>query len=114
VRRREFITLLGCSAWPFVARAQQPSRVWRIGFLAGGLRPVSSDFNPYGGFLRGMRELGYVEGENFVMEWRFAEGRFELFSDLATELVRLNVDVIYWRRARLCVRRSRRPALSQL
>jgi putative ABC transport system substrate-binding protein len=48
----------------------------------------------YAGFLRGMRELGYVEGRDFVMEWRFAEGRFELFSELATELVGLNVDVI--------------------
>jgi putative ABC transport system substrate-binding protein len=48
----------------------------------------------YAGFLRGMRELGYVEGKDFVIDWRFAEGRFELFPALADELVRSNVDVI--------------------
>jgi putative ABC transport system substrate-binding protein len=52
------------------------------------------DSNPYGGFTRGMRELGYIEGRDFTIEWRFAEGRTDLFPDLATELVRLNVDVI--------------------
>src|SRR6266516_7948719 len=96
MRRRDFISFIGSAAatWPLTARAQQPGQVWRIGFLAGGSRPISSDFNPYGGFLRGMRELGYNEGKDFVMEWRFAEGRFELFPDLATELVRLKVDAI--------------------
>jgi hypothetical protein len=96
MRRREFITLLGgaVAAWPLAARAQQRGKVWRIGFLAGGSRPVSSDFHPYAGFLRGMRELGYVEGKEFIVEWRFAEGRFQIFPDLAAELVSLNVDVI--------------------
>jgi ABC-type uncharacterized transport system substrate-binding protein len=96
MRRREFVTLLGgaTASWPLAARAQQAGKLWRIGFLAGGSRPVSSDFNPYGGFLRGMRELGYVEGKDFSVEWRFAEGRFTLFPDLAAELVRLSVDVI--------------------
>jgi ABC-type uncharacterized transport system substrate-binding protein len=74
--------------------SQQPVKVRRIGFLAGGSRPVTVNSNPYGAFPRGMRELGYVEGRDFIMEWRFAEGRFELFPDLAAELVRLNVDVI--------------------
>jgi putative tryptophan/tyrosine transport system substrate-binding protein len=96
MRRREFITLLGgaVAPWPLAARAQQRGKVWRIGFLAGGSRPVSSDFHPYAGFLRGMRELGYVEGKEFIVEWRFAEGRFQIFPDLAAELVSLNVDVI--------------------
>jgi putative ABC transport system substrate-binding protein len=96
MKRRQFITLIGgaAAAWPIAARAQQPGKVWRIGFLAGGSRPVPVDSNPYGGFPRGMRELGYVEGRDFTIEWRFAEGRFDLFPDLAAELVRLNVDVI--------------------
>jgi putative ABC transport system substrate-binding protein len=95
LRRREFITLVGsAAAWPVVARAQQPAKVWRVGFLAGGARPVPVDSDPYGGFPRGMRELGYVEGRDFTIEWRFAEGRYDLLPDLAAELVRLNVDVI--------------------
>jgi putative ABC transport system substrate-binding protein len=48
----------------------------------------------YGGFLRGMRELVYAEGRDLVIEWRLAEGRFELFPDLAAELVRSNVAAI--------------------
>jgi putative ABC transport system substrate-binding protein len=97
MKRREFITLLGgaATAWARMARAQQPSnKLRRVGFLAGGSRPVPVDSDPYGGFARGMRELGYVEGKDFAIEWRFAEGRVDLFPDLAAELVRLNVDVI--------------------
>jgi putative ABC transport system substrate-binding protein len=95
MRRREFITLVGGSAaWPFAARAQQSGKVWRIGFLAGGVRPAKMEGSVYSGFLRGMRELGYAENRDFIVEWRFAEGRYELFSTLADELVRSNVDVI--------------------
>jgi putative ABC transport system substrate-binding protein len=80
MRRREFITLVGGSmaAWPLAARAQQMDKVWRVGFLGGGSRPAQL-LGPYGAFLRGMRELSYVEGKDFVIEWRFAEGRNELF-----------------------------------
>jgi putative ABC transport system substrate-binding protein len=96
MRRREVITLLGgaAAAWPLAARAQQVRKVWRIGFLAGAMRPTQLGSSVYAGFLRGMRELGYVEGQDFVMEWRFAEGRFELFPELAAEFVQLNADVI--------------------
>jgi len=95
MRRREFITLIGAAAaWPPAAIAQQPAKVWRIGFLAGGIRPINLEGTSYGAFLRGMRELGYVENQNFIVEWRFAEGRLELLPTLAEELVRLNVDVI--------------------
>jgi putative tryptophan/tyrosine transport system substrate-binding protein len=95
MRRRDFITLLGgAAAWPRAARAQQPAKAWRIGFLAGGSRPIPVDSNPYGSFSRGMRELGYIEGHDFTIEWRFAEGRVDAFPDLAGELVRLKVDVI--------------------
>jgi ABC-type uncharacterized transport system substrate-binding protein len=96
MRRREFITLLGsaAAAWPLAGRAQQAPKVWRIGFLAGASRPVQLESSIYEGFLRGMRELGYVVGRDFVMEWRFGEGRVELYPDLAAQLVRSNVDVI--------------------
>ena len=95
MRRREFITLVGgATAWPFAARAQQSGKVWRIGFLAGGARPANMEGSVYSGFLRGMRELGYTENRDFIVEWRFAEGRFELFPTLAEELARSHVDVI--------------------
>jgi putative tryptophan/tyrosine transport system substrate-binding protein len=96
MRRRAFITLLGgWAAWPLAARGQQRAgKVWRIGFLAGGQRPVSIESTQYGGFPQGMRELGYVEGRDFVMEWRFVEGRPELYPGLAAELVRAQVDIV--------------------
>jgi putative tryptophan/tyrosine transport system substrate-binding protein len=94
--RRDFLTLVGGGAatWPLAARAQQPGKMRRVGFLSGRLRPTSIEASALGGFTQGMRELGYVEGRDFVIEWRFAEGKYELFSPLAAELVRLNVDVI--------------------
>jgi putative ABC transport system substrate-binding protein len=96
MNRREFIALIGgtAAAWPLAARAQQRAKVWRVGFLAGASRPAVLATSIYGGFLRGMREIGLVEGKDFSMEWRFAEGRFELLPELAAELVRQNVDVI--------------------
>jgi len=95
MRRRDFIAGLGsAAAWPLAVRAQQASKVRRIGFLAGASRPVQLSSSLYAGFLQGMRELGYVEGKDFVIDWRFAEGRFELFPTLADELVQSNVDVI--------------------
>ena len=94
MRRREFITVLGGAAavWPLAARAQQAEKVRRIGFVSGATRARVHDV--LSGFPQGMRELGYVEGRDFNIEWRFAEGRYELFPTLAAELVRLNVDVI--------------------
>jgi ABC-type uncharacterized transport system substrate-binding protein len=97
VKRREFIKLCGgaAAAWPLAARAQQTGKVWRIGFLAGSARVVPLDKNPaVAGFLQGMRELGYVEDSNFVVEWRFAEGRYDLFPEFAAEFARLRVDTI--------------------
>jgi putative ABC transport system substrate-binding protein len=96
MRRREFITLLGGAAamGPLTVRAQQPSKVWRIGLVAGGTRPMPLEPSSYGGFLQGMRELGYVEGRDYVVEWRFAEGRYELFPEFAAEFARLKVDLI--------------------
>jgi putative ABC transport system substrate-binding protein len=95
MRRREFITLIGGSvAWPLAAQSQQTGKVWKVGFIAGGSRPASIEGSAYSGFLQGMRDLDYAVDKNFEMEWRFAEGRYELFPDLAAELVRLKVDVI--------------------
>ena len=93
MRRREFITLLGgaAAAWPLAARAQQPARTWRIGFLSAVSRSAAS--SSYAAFVKGMRELGYVEGKDFVIEWRSVEGKYERFPEIAEELVRLKVDV---------------------
>ena len=74
---------------PFVANAQQAGKIPRIGFLATSLT------NPnYEAFRQGLREVGYVEGQNIVIERRYSEGRAERLPDLATELVRLKVDLI--------------------
>ena len=94
--RRKLIAALGAGSLvaPFASFSQQQGKVWRVGFLATRARPVSLDTDYAGVFLRGMGELGYVEGKNLVIEWRFAEGRTELLPVLATELVRMQVDVI--------------------
>jgi putative tryptophan/tyrosine transport system substrate-binding protein len=64
MKRRQFIALIGgTAAWPFAAIAQLPSKIWRIGFLAGGARPTNLESTTYGAFLRGMRELGYAENQ---------------------------------------------------
>jgi putative ABC transport system substrate-binding protein len=97
MRRRDFIRLLagGVTAWPLAANAQQAGRVYRIGML----ETVSAALNAanYDAFRRGLRELGYVEGQNLVIEYRSADGLGERFSALAGELVRLQVDLIVTR-----------------
>jgi len=95
LKRRDLVRLLlggAAAAWPLAARAQQAGKVWRIGFLAGASRETFSRL--YAGFQQGMRELGYVEGKDFVIEWRSAEGNYERFPEISAELVRLKVDVI--------------------
>ncbi len=72
--------------------AQQPAKMPRIGFLLD--TPVSSFTARSEAFRQGLRELGYIEGKNIVIEWRSAEGKIERRRELATELVRLKVDVI--------------------
>jgi putative tryptophan/tyrosine transport system substrate-binding protein len=91
LRRRDFITLAGgAAAWPLVARAQQ-SKMARIGALYIGL----ADAESFKMELReGLRELGYVEGQNIAFEFRSAEGQLDRLPELASELVRLKVDVI--------------------
>jgi putative ABC transport system substrate-binding protein len=92
MKRREFITVLGGAvAWPLAASAQQAGKVWRIAYLAGVSRSAAS--GSYAAFVEGMRELGYIEGKDFVIEWRSVEGRYERFPEMAAELVRLKVDI---------------------
>src|SRR5713101_2139098 len=82
-------------AWPLAARAQQPAKVRRIGIL----ETVSSSLNVKNldALRRGLRELGYVENRNYVLEYRSADGHGERFPALADELVRLHVDLIVTR-----------------
>ena len=83
------VTFAVCGA---VAQAQQPKKVPRIGFLAGGSR--SGDSLLIETFWQRMKELGYIEGKNIAAEYRFAEGALERLPEFAAELARLNVDVI--------------------
>jgi putative ABC transport system substrate-binding protein len=98
MHRRSFFTLLGTSAaaWPLAARAQQgaPGKVWRIGFIVGASPPALFGQANMAGFIKGMHDLGYVEGRDYVMEWRTALGHYERFPAIVAELVQLKVDVI--------------------
>jgi putative ABC transport system substrate-binding protein len=93
VNRREFITLIGgaAAAWPLAARAQ-PAKAARIGFL--GLVSSSSHASRIAAFRSGLRDLGWIEGRNLVIEFRWAEGNYDRLPVLAEELLRLNVDVL--------------------
>jgi putative ABC transport system substrate-binding protein len=94
MQRREFITLLGGAAagWPLAARGQQSGKMWRIGYL--GFGPASNWTSEVEALRKGLRDLGYVEGKNTIIEFRWAE-RADQTLDLATELVSMNVDVIF-------------------
>jgi putative tryptophan/tyrosine transport system substrate-binding protein len=95
IRRREFITLIGgaTAAWPLAAGAQQPAKFPRVGLLST-FSP--SETAPWHRALRqGLRDLGWVEGENIDIEYRYAEGRLDRLPGLATDLVRLKVDLIF-------------------
>src|SRR6516165_6562681 len=99
MKRRGFIGVLGsaAAAWSFAVRAQQPMAAQaqntpRVGWLF----PGSSAGNPteLAGFKEGLRELGYVEGRNIVVEYRFGEDSVERLPEFATELAQINVSVI--------------------
>ncbi len=92
MKRREFITLLGgTAAWPLTARAQQPRRIPRIAVLNPGDGPSSPQI---GAFRKGLRELGYIEGQNIAIDWHFPEGGSESLPALARELVLAKPDAI--------------------
>src|SRR5262245_21702406 len=103
MRRRNFLGLVGSilAAWPSAAQAQQPGRIRRIGYLdyGAGISP-NGDFAPFHDtyrrkpFLEGLRDHGWVEGQNLTIERRFAAGQADRLPALAAELVALNVEVI--------------------
>src|ERR671934_1498801 len=89
MKRRKFIALLGgVAAWPLDALAQQAGKVWRMGFIAHGHESF------YDALFQGLREYGYEEGRNLIVERRYARGQAERFKEFAAEMVRLNVDII--------------------
>ncbi len=94
MRRREFITLLGgaAAAWPLAAHAQQPGKLPTIGFLGQSTRSATSEWTT--AFVQRLRELGWIDGRNVAIEYRWGEGRNERFAQIAAEFVRLKVDVI--------------------
>ena len=94
MQRREFITLLGgvAAAWPVVARAQSAKNVRRVGILWPGASPPASP--RLESFREGLREAGFIEGENLVIELRYSKTGLQHLPELAAELVRLKVEVI--------------------
>jgi hypothetical protein len=94
MKRREFFTLRGgvAAAWPLAARAQQPAKLPTIGFLGAGTLSAWSLW--VASFVQRLRELGWIEGRTIAIEYRWAEGRSERFTEIGAEFVRLKVDVI--------------------
>jgi putative tryptophan/tyrosine transport system substrate-binding protein len=89
MKRREFITLVGGAvSWPLAARAQQAKKIPRIGMLWPN-PPATFDF-----MRQGLKDFGYVEGQNLAFEFRWAEGKLDQLPELVADLVRLKVDVI--------------------
>src|SRR5262249_5706246 len=94
IGRRKFLATLGgaVAAWPLAARAQQASKLPTIGFL--GESTPSGQRQWVAAFVQRLGELGWVEGRNVAIEYRWAEGRNERFAELSAEIVRRKVDVI--------------------
>jgi len=90
VNRRKFISFLAAAAfaWPHAARSRDPEGRWLIGFIA------HTHVRSYDGLFEGLHDLGYVEGQNLIIERRYAEGRAERFNEFAKEMVQLKADVI--------------------
>jgi putative tryptophan/tyrosine transport system substrate-binding protein len=93
INRRTLLSALGLSMFSALSDAQEQSN-WRVGFLALPARPEPIETSRFGAFSQGMRELGYTEGKNLSIEWRFANGEVRRLADLAADLVKLKVDVI--------------------
>jgi putative ABC transport system substrate-binding protein len=94
VKRRDFIALIGggAASWPLAARAQQTAKLPTIGYL--GATTPSAESQRVAALVQRLRELGWIESRNLTIEYRYAEGRSERYTELAAEFVRLNVDVI--------------------
>jgi putative ABC transport system substrate-binding protein len=96
LKRRAFITLIGgaTAAWPLAARAQQPAGIARIGFI-GPTTPLGAETEGrLDRFRAGLRDLGYVEGQNIFIDFRWAEGNYVRLTEFAAELIRLKVDIL--------------------
>jgi putative tryptophan/tyrosine transport system substrate-binding protein len=93
MKRRQFIRYIaGAAAWPLASRAQQTGNVARVGFL--GAASAAGYAKQLAGFRAGLREMGYVEGTNLIIEYRWAKGNYEQLPGLAADLVRSDVNVI--------------------
>jgi putative ABC transport system substrate-binding protein len=93
MKRRDFVTLLGgAAAWPIAARGQQRGKLPTIGFLGSGTPAAQSQWAA--ALVQRLRELGWIEGRNLAIEYRWAEGRSDRAAELAAEFVRLKVDLI--------------------
>jgi putative tryptophan/tyrosine transport system substrate-binding protein len=94
MQRRQFVTLLGGAAatWPLAGRAQQPEKIFRIGYLGVSSRSLEPHYVE--AFRQKLRDLGHVDGENIAIEYRWAEGQDDRLPHLATELVGLKPDII--------------------
>lgn len=94
MRRREFFTLVGVATlvWPFTAHAQQRGKLPTIGFLVAGAPASHGPW--FAALVQRLRELGWTDGHNVAIEYRWAEGRSERYAEIAAEFVRLKVDVI--------------------
>ena len=94
MRRREFISLVGgvAATWPLAVRAQQAERKPVVGFLNAAIADHYTKFTNE--FRRGLREMGFVEGQNVTVEYRWAEGHYERLPDLAADLISRRVAVI--------------------
>jgi putative tryptophan/tyrosine transport system substrate-binding protein len=100
MRRRDFIKLVGSvTAWPLTASAQQASKIYRVGLFFSSTPPAEMAgpdpiIPPARALLHGLRDLGYIEGQNLILERRTAEGKFERIPEIAAELVGRNPDAI--------------------
>jgi putative tryptophan/tyrosine transport system substrate-binding protein len=94
IERRKFLAALSGAAvaWPVAARAQPSGKIYRIGFL--GVASHAEYAAQVDGLRRGLRQLGYEEGKNIVIEYRWAENQYDRLPELTAELVSLNVHVI--------------------
>ena len=97
MRRREFIKLVGgaAAAWPLSVNAQPSAKIPRIGLMVTGSLQSPEARVQLDAFRQGLRQLGFTEGRNIAIEYRGADGRIERFPNLAAELVRLEVDLIF-------------------
>jgi putative ABC transport system substrate-binding protein len=107
-RRKLLAALTGAAVWPVAARSQQSAEMPVIGWLESGSRQTVADYSP--AFHQGLAEMGYVEGRNVAIEYRFANSQYDRLPLLVAELVRRRVAVIYAINTANAVRRpSRQP-----